>query len=98
MLGGLIDHHLSVDDYERMTTPLVASGFHSAGAFMLDAIFRHSGRDAVLAVLRDPRRLPTAYDATRPLRPFDAALAQRLATLGNPPSSGRPSTVRSPIQ
>jgi hypothetical protein len=62
---------------------MIVSGFHSAGAVLLDAIYRTHGREAAMAVLRDPRTLLRAYriaaqvlvDRGEPARSVDAALA-----------------------
>ena len=82
ILAGALDGSLAGEALEAAQTPLVGSGFHSAGAVMLDAIMQSAGRDAVMRVLRDPRRLLVDYNAARRGRPFAAALADKLARLG----------------
>jgi len=82
LLGELLAHRLDGDAYEQALTPLVASGFHSAGALLFDAIYRGSGRAAVLDVLRDPRQLLSAYVAAGGPHAFDRGLVARSVVLG----------------
>jgi len=89
ILHGVLGKTLSGDAYEAALTPLVGSGFHSAGAVMFDAIYRADGRGrveglaAVLDVMRDPRQLFVVYNRAKPDRPVDAKLAAHLARLGD---------------
>ena len=88
VLAGGLAGRLAGEDYDKALTPYVASGFHSAGALLLDAIHRRDGREGVMAVLRDPRDLLGRYNAAAPpdQHRFDPALATRLAGLGSPRS------------
>jgi hypothetical protein len=89
LLDDVTAGRLGGEAYERAITPLVASGFHSAGALMIDAIYRTAGRAGVFDVMRDPRHLPAAFNAAaaelgrkgEKLSPFSPTLAERLARL-----------------
>ncbi|WP_041448314.1 DUF5700 domain-containing putative Zn-dependent protease [Anaeromyxobacter sp. Fw109-5] len=86
LLQGALSGELDGPACEAARAPLLAGGFHAAGALLLQAIDRTGGRDAVLTVLRDPRRLLVSYDeAVRDGaegRTFDAGLAQAIGHLG----------------
>ena len=83
LLVDILEHGLDGDGYETALTPLVGSGFHSAGAVILDAIYRSAGRAGVLSVLRDPRQLLVEYAKTSGLHTFGPALVARTARLGD---------------
>jgi hypothetical protein len=95
LLAGILERGLAGEEYERAITPLVSSGFHSAGALLLDAIWRAGGKDAVMKALSDPRRLLADYNAAaarlRDRRPRIAPLlAARAAVMGERVKTGRP--------
>ncbi len=89
LLSAIINRGLAGDAYEQAIAPLWGSGFHGAGALMLDAVWRDGGRKAVMHVVSDPRLLFAAYNAAaarlsggRPLRRIDASLAAKLSVIG----------------
>jgi hypothetical protein len=92
LLDDTINHGMSADTFDKGTTPLVESGFHVAGAIMLDAIYRTDGKKSIVAVMRDPRALLVEYNTAavalsgrgEMLRPFDGAITERVAHLGGP--------------
>jgi Putative zinc dependent peptidase (DUF5700) len=97
LLDAILDDGLAGEAYEQAVTPLVGSGFHAAGALLLDAIWRAGGKDAVMAAIGDPRRLLADYNAAAarlrekpPRRRIDATLAARAAVMGERVKTGRP--------
>jgi hypothetical protein len=87
LLGETIAHRMPADAFEQASTPLVASGYHSAGALIADAIYRAGGKPAIDRVMRDPRRLLVEYNAAvarlgEHLRPFAPSVADGIAGLG----------------
>ena len=89
LLSAIVNRGLAGEAYEQAIAPLWGSGFHGAGALMLDAVWRDGGRKAVMTVVSDPRLLFSAYNAAaarlsggRPLRRIDASLAARLSVIG----------------
>jgi Putative zinc dependent peptidase (DUF5700) len=94
LLAAILVGGLAGEAYEQAITPLVGSGFHSAGALLLDAIWRAGGKDAVMAAISDPRRLLADYNAAaarlRDRRRIDATLAARARVMGERVKTGRP--------
>jgi hypothetical protein len=77
------------EQYDQATEFLLGSGAHMAGTLMLSRIDDASGLDAVMAVIADPRKLLTAYNAAvgdgsagAGEHVFDPKLAAALATMG----------------
>ena len=90
VLKSVLADNLEGEDYERATTPFLGSGWHSAGATMLSVIYEAGRLQAVMKVLRDPRRLLNTYnwaasklkpDARRPV--FNAGLAKKVSAMGS---------------
>jgi len=88
VLKGAFDGSLEGEAFERALTPMVAGGFHFAGAVMFGVIDRSGGLPAVMDVLRDPRRLLVAYNeamsklGSGSTPTVDPDLAKRLAAAG----------------
>ncbi len=96
LLSAILNRGLAGEAYETAIAPIFGSGFHGAGAMMLDAIWRDGGRKAVMNVVSDPRLLFSAYNAAaarlsggRPLRRVDATLAAKVSVIGTNVSSQR---------
>jgi hypothetical protein len=85
VLRAVLESNLDGEAYEKVITPFVGMGYHSAGAIMLDVINRVGGLKSVMTVLRDPRKLLVVYNesATRlaaksgRVMLIDTALAKR---------------------
>lgn len=82
-------------EFEEATADLVGSWYHSAGSLLLGVIDEAGGLTEVEEVIRDPRRLLSAYNravaalgANAPARPFGESLAEDVATMGRGPLSG----------
>ena len=91
ILRAVLEKELEGEAYDAAVAPMLGSGWHSAGAMLLAAIDRHRGLEGIFEVLRDPRRLPAAYDAaaseagaSNPWR-FDPALARKISLMGQTP-------------
>jgi len=88
ILKGAFDGSLEGEAFERALTPMVAAGFHVAGAVMFSAIDRAEGLATAMDVLRDPRRLliadnEAASSLGSSVTPtIEAGLARRLITAG----------------
>jgi hypothetical protein len=89
LVSAILNRGLAGEEYEKAIGPLFGSGFHGAGALMLDAIWRDGGRKAVMNVVSDPRLLFSAHNAAaarlsggRPLPRIDATLAAKLSLIG----------------
>jgi hypothetical protein len=89
VLRSVLEDNLDGEAYEKATTPFLGSGWHSAGATMLAAIDQAGGLRAVMKVLRDPRRLLSAYNravvklkSAPGLRVFNPRLAERVSSMG----------------
>jgi hypothetical protein len=77
------------EQYDAATEFLLGSGAHMAGTLMLSRIDAARGLDTVTAVIVDPRKLLTAYNAAvgdgsagAGVHVFDPKLAAAVATLG----------------
>jgi hypothetical protein len=82
LLGETIAHRMPAEAFEQ-----AASGYHSAGALIADAIYRAGGKRAIDRVMRDPRLLLVEYNAAvarlgEHLRPFAPSVADGIAGLG----------------
>jgi hypothetical protein len=91
VLRSVLENNLNGDAYEKAVTPFLGSGWHSAGAIMFAAVDRADGLKGVMKVLRDPRKLLSAYNkAVAKLnlnskrRRFDSGLAERVLFMGKP--------------
>jgi Putative zinc dependent peptidase (DUF5700) len=91
LLRDLLERGLDGEAHERALAPFTGSGFHAAGALLLDAVHRDGGQEAIMAVLRDPRGMLVAFNrasarlqgGARPAPVFDDALARRVAAMGD---------------
>jgi hypothetical protein len=82
-------------ELEEATAGFVGSWYHSAGSLLLGVIDEAGGLTEVEGVIRDPRRLLSAYNravAARgpdaPTRPFAESLAEDVASMGREPLAG----------
>lgn len=86
ILSGVLEGHWTATQFDEAMTGLSGNALHITGAEMLDAIWQAMGRDAVMAVLEDPRLLLARYDDSVRTRPgafrFSSGLARRVARLG----------------
>ncbi len=88
VLHSLLEHGLDDEAYEKATTAFLGSGWHTVGAIMLAAIDKAAGLQAVMKVLRDPRKLLAAYNRAVKLksnsvgRAFDTRLAKWVLRMG----------------
>ncbi len=81
---------MSEEEYAEATGPFLNMGYHATGAVLLAAIEKKRGLSGLLRVMEDPRRLLAAYNESVSDSPdrfrFEAALAVRLASMGEPPA------------
>ena len=88
----LSDDTKNDDDFNRAREPLLGMGYHAAGSVIMDVIYREGGKEPVMRILRDPRRLLAEYNnAARSLMEesdsntiylFNEELAHTIAHLG----------------
>jgi Putative zinc dependent peptidase (DUF5700) len=89
LLRSVLENKLNAEAYERSITPFLGSGWHSAGAIMFAAIDRADGLNAIMKVLRDPRKLLVTYNEaivklklSSKQQHFDNELAERISAMG----------------
>ena len=77
---------MSNEAYGQASSPFLDMGYHATGAILLAAIEGKRGLAGVLEVMRDPRRLLSAYNdcagASTVAFKFDPSLAEQVARIG----------------
>ena len=80
---------ISDNDYDKLTSPMLGNGYHSAGAAILGVIDRVQGFDTIMEILSDPRKLLVKYNEAAgsesqnsAVYKFNSKLAEKISALG----------------